>query len=155
MIKGLLNIGAKLGTKAAMASGPWGWVAWIWKNKKLIAGVLGWLLIGPAWLHGCSHGQNIERLENEKNVAAIIAKRWKAKVAADRRDHAIATRGAAIIRDRRKDLDNAKINIPDQGLTARQRANACAQLRRQGKGCESLAPAIGSPEGRSEGQRTP
>lgn len=42
-------------------------------------------------------------------------------------------RAAAAATQRRKDIDDATAGIPDQAPSARQKARACVELRRQGK----------------------
>lgn len=118
-------------------------VAWALK-------VLGWLKVVPwqiwaavalffaFWLwgehrHSAGYNQRVKEEAEEQRQAEEEQERKR--IEAERGDKKTKNSGDKAIADRRKDLDDAKANLPDQGLTARQRARACAELRRQGKVC--------------------
>lgn len=131
-----------------------GWLAGLLLKKGLSGGkvetisnivqmIMVALLFGSiGFFTGCQHGKAIEAAAWEKDVQKKVDARWRAKVAADRRDQAISDGGKKVIEDRRKELDNENSKLPDQGLTDRQRNRRCAELRRQGQRCE--LPATGS-----------
>lgn len=87
------------------------------------------------YIKGRVDGKNLERISWEKHVDTVIENRWKAKVKADTQDLQTRNQGNTAIEQRREGLDNAKQDLPDQGLTDRQRARGCAELQRQGRGC--------------------
>lgn len=84
-----------------------------------------------AWDRGRDH----ERAEWQAEVEKVREKRRKASELAAEADAKIAADAATPITDKRKEIDNATANLPDQNLSARQRARACAELRRTGRGC--------------------
>jgi len=64
------------------AGGPLGSIATAWQNKGLIFAILGWALIGPAWLHGCSYGKSIDAAEDLAAEIEVSDADAKAKEAA-------------------------------------------------------------------------
>ncbi|MXP43003.1 hypothetical protein [Allopontixanthobacter sediminis] len=104
------------------------------------AGIAALLIVGLAYCQGVDAGETKERAKWEKQVAEIRAERDAAMARATKTDTKINEEGTAAIEGRRKELDDAKANLPDQGLTDRQRARACAELQRQGRGCEVFTP---------------
>ncbi|KPF74578.1 hypothetical protein IP68_12525 [Blastomonas sp. AAP25] len=97
----------------------------------IIAGVC-LACVNLAYCRGHSAGVNSERAAWQAKSAAIIAARVKAALLAEKRDAVIKAQGQDII-DRRKELDSATADIPDQGLSARQRARADSERLRAGR----------------------
>lgn len=91
-----------------------------WRRYLIIAGVC-LACINLAYCRGHSAGVSSERASWERKSAVIVAKRVAAALHAEKRDAAIKAQGQDII-NRRKELDSATADIPDQGLSARQRA---------------------------------
>ena len=149
-MKILSKIGGAVGTAAmGTAGGPFGWVAVAWQKKGLILGLLGWVLIGPAWLHGCSTSVQQEKdrvaarnLEAEKTNSAALeaaaAERLKAEleIAASERE--------AI---------NAIEQARDEGVSDAGIALGCSRMQRRGfdlaaiPECERYAPGREAPGG--------
>ena len=101
-------------------------------------------LVAAVPINGCVQyrsGVSNERAVNEAAVAKIRAERDALAVVLATEDQTIATGGQTAIEERRKVLDNATEDLPDQGLTDRQRARVCSELRRQGQRCEFLTPS--------------
>ena len=96
----------------------------------LLCGLL-WGFYSWSWDRGRDH----ERAEWNAEFAKVRAKRQKTAETAADADAKTAAEAATPITEKRKEIDNATANLPDQGLSARQRARACAELRRQGRGC--------------------
>ena len=71
------------------------------------------------------------RLNIERDKAAQREREAGAAIALHRAE--MAAQAAA--NDRTKEIDNATRDIPDQAPSARQRARACVEFRRQGGGC--------------------
>jgi|TARA_R100000479_G_scaffold176487_1_gene131359 hypothetical protein len=103
---------------------------------------IGLIIAAVIWgNHRYDDGREEERAAWEEKVAEIRAERDEAMKLATDMDKALAAAGIATIEDRRKELDDATADIPDQELTPRQRARACAELQRQGRGCEAPSAA--------------
>lgn len=96
------------------------------------AGVGAALMFAPAFMLGQCSGARNERTEirAEQQKAAAAAERIAR--AADALLRARQAQAAETITADRKALDNATSGIPDQALSARQRARYCHELRRQG-----------------------
>ncbi|WP_110298676.1 hypothetical protein [Blastomonas natatoria] len=90
-------------------------------RRYIIAAAVIVLACQLSYCRGYDRGVSVERASWQAKSAAIIDRRVKAAAAAEKRDAAIKAQGQAII-DRRKELDDATAGIPDQGLSARQRA---------------------------------
>lgn len=91
-----------------------------------------------AWLWGNyreAEGRADERAAWEQKVEDLQKRLDDAMQAASEEDTKTEADINAGIAERRKELDNATADLPDQGLTDRQRARACAELRRQGREC--------------------
>jgi hypothetical protein len=82
-----------------------------------------------------------ERLAWVEKVADIRKERDAANVKAIEADTLMAAASELLIQQERREIDSATRDIPDQGLTARQRARTCIELRRQGRRCELPATA--------------
>jgi hypothetical protein len=113
-----------------------------WMSQRiagLVSGlIVGGLLCGALWGAYCwswDRGRDHERAAWEARVKEVREKRQETAAAAAKTDVETATQSSAAITEKRKEIDNATANLPDQGLTPRQRARACAELRRQGRGC--------------------
>lgn len=74
--------------------------------------------------------------------AAELAQRANERAAEDMRRRELAAE-RRLSEQRRREIDDATRNIPDQGLSARQRAILCVELRRQGAPERDLAAACG------------
>lgn len=100
-----------------------------------------WAILGAillAWLWGNSRyddGRDDERAVQEQRDKQAREQQQKNEREAAANDSKTKREGEKTITDRRKDLDDAKADLPDQGLTDRQRVRACAELRRQGQAC--------------------
>lgn len=103
------------------------------RTYAIIAGVV-ILACNLSYCTGRNHGRDAERAIWQAKVAKAQEAAQKAAEAANTRDEALRQKGQDII-DKRKELDDATADIPDQGLSARQRARVCAELRRQGSPC--------------------
>lgn len=123
----MLAIRAALGKAwGALSSIPWQ----VWMIGALVVAI-------P--VNGCvQHGRGVdqERAANEAEVERIRAERAALALLVAEQDKLIAEGGIKAIEERRQELDNAVSNIPDQELSPRQRARACAELLRQGRRCE-------------------
>lgn len=95
---------------------------------------------GLSYCAGERTGRADERALWEAEVAEIRADRDKAMSRAAELDELLAASTDASIIERRKELDDATEELPDQGLSARQCARARQQLQREGRGRE-LSPA--------------
>ena len=71
----------------------------------------------------------------EVAVDQIVEERMEIALAAAVKDADITADGVEAIEDLREEIDDAVANLPDQVLTDRQLARACAELRRQGGDC--------------------
>lgn len=102
-----------------------------WAVLLLIGGFALW------WVYSSIYaaGRAAERQAWEDKVEKIVKARVKKAVLADQRDKLIRAGGEAAIAKQREELDNATKNMADESTTARQRARACAELRRQGTPC--------------------
>lgn len=113
-----------------------------WMSQR-IAGLVSGLIVvalfcGALWGAYCwswDRGRDHERAAWEARVKEVREKRLETAAAAAKTDVETAAQSSAAITEKRKEIENATANLPDQGLTARQRARACAELRRQGRGC--------------------
>lgn len=98
------------------------------------------IVIGAFMLGQCQ-GRSAERTAWEAKAAAIAAKAVKIQRAADD----LRRKAEQLDRDRitsnRKEVDDALSGIPDQAPTARQRARACLELRRQAAAAGKPLPA--------------
>lgn len=92
-------------------------------------------LLWGAYSWSWDRGRDHERAAWQAEIAKVKAKRQKAAETAADADAKIAAEAATPITEKRKEIDNATANLLDQALTARQRARACAELRRTGRGC--------------------
>lgn len=108
-------------------------VAKVLSSALVLALLCGALYAAYSW--SWDRGRDHERAEWQAQVEKVRAKRRKAAELAAEDDAKIAAEAATPITEKRKEIDNATANLPDQSLTARQRARACAELRRQGRGC--------------------
>lgn len=113
-----------------------------WMSQRIAGAVSGLIVVGlicgalwGAYCWSWDRGRDHERDAWEAKVEEIRAKREQTADTAAKIDVETATQSSAAITEKRKEIDNATANLPDQGLTARQRARACAELRRQGSGC--------------------
>lgn len=94
----------------------------------LVAGFMLWLHFHDRGV--VSHAQD----KAEAKAAPIIRK-------ADEQASDSRARGDEAVRQQQQDIHNAIDHLPDQGLTPRQRARACAILRRQAAERGAEAPA--------------
>lgn len=87
------------------------------------------------WLRSDAYndGVNAESGRWEQKIADDKAAQLERERLADQRLQAQRQRDAAAAGERKKEIDNATRNIPDQSPSARQRARACLELRRQAK----------------------
>jgi hypothetical protein len=113
-----------------------------WMSEKVSGAVSGLitvaLLCGFLWgfySWSWDRGRDHERSAWQAKVEQVREKRQKTADDAADADAKTAAEAATPITETRKEIDNATANLPDQGLSARQRARACAELRRQGRGC--------------------
>lgn len=114
---------------------PWG----VWASLALLIGALVYGKVQYA------QGKADERAAWEEEVQRIKDERNALAVVVEQQDREIAAAANQTIEERRKELDNAVANIPDQALTPRQRARVCAERVRQGRRCEvSSASASGT-----------
>lgn len=97
-------------------------------------------IIAGSYLKGRSDGKGLERAKWERSVKKTIEDRWQAYVEINKEDLELTSKVEDSIQQRREEIDNAKADIPDQGLTDRQRVRACAELRRQGRSCPVFTP---------------
>lgn len=118
----------------------WGAIVSIWSYIKLVpywiwvavAAGIAILLWGDARY---AEGRSDEKVEWEAEVARIRAERDAAMAVAEEKDAIIQAAGEEAIEEAREELDNATKDIPDQELSARQRARVCFELQRQGRRC--------------------
>lgn len=120
----------------------------IWRFLKKIPWQV-YVVIGVClliWQYGERRYEDGVADERARVIAANI-KKERARIAremeAATEDAETKTVGEQTIAERRKELDNATANIPDQGLTDRQRARVCAELRRQGTPCKRPTGSTG------------
>jgi len=122
-------------TNLALAAIPKGLAEWI------RLGVVTVLVAVSSFTLGQCDGQKTERhawerkIEQDKAAQAIRERQADFEL---QKERAGATDEA---RARQKEIDDATRNLPDQGLTARQRARACAELRRQAQAAGWDQPA--------------
>lgn len=90
-----------------------------------------------SWAYG--RGANDERARWEAKVTAIRRERDKAMERAVKTDQELMARGLRPITENRKGIDDAVKGLPDKTLSDRQRARACAELRRTGRGRQPSA----------------
>lgn len=114
---------------------------WVMDWWKLAAGMLlGALLCAP--LAYCE-GKKAERSHWNAKVAEIARQAAEIQRLADEVRRHAEQLDRARIASNRQEVDNAVRDIPDQGLTDRQRARVCVELRRQNAPAEQLAAACG------------
>jgi hypothetical protein len=134
MIAFLIPLAAKIVGERFAKLASWG----------IVALAIGAALWGAySWAYG--QGVIAERAANEAEVAAIRKERDAAMVRATKTDAGIAEKGSAAITEKRKEIDDAIKGLPDKTLSDRQRARACAELRRTGRGCQPSAFTPASP----------
>lgn len=125
----------------------------------ILASVVGTRAAKPvAWLLGCvaalallygaysaiyRAGERGADRRWEAKTAEIRSARDAMALKAAELDALLARETSAPVKEKRKEIDDAVANLPDQGLSPRQRARACAELRRQGFGCETPAAPAG------------
>ena len=113
-----------------------------WMSAR-IAGALSGLIVaallcGAVWgayRWSWDRGRDHERAAWQAKVEVVREARRKTADDAAAADAKTAAEAAIPITEKRKEIDNATANLPDQGLTPRQRARACAELLTQGRGC--------------------
>lgn len=84
-----------------------------------------------------------ERREQAVQIERDKAAQREREATAEEARRADEARARSDADTRRKEIDNATRNIPDQAPTARQRARVCAELRRQAAPERELAAACG------------
>ena len=109
----------------------WGPIAAYGLALALFAAAVAWG-VSRIYAAGYQAGGDARDQARKAETEAIIEKRVAAAIAAYKRDQAIKDGGEAAIAKRRKELDDATANLPDQPLSERQRARACRELRSQG-----------------------
>ena len=114
---------------------------WVWLALLAVVALTLW------GNHRYAAGRAEEAEAWEAEVAEIRRERDAAAAKAKRADLALRAAGLETISERRKELDNATADLPDQGLTPRQRARVCAELRRTGRRCELPAAGAGAAGG--------
>jgi uncharacterized protein HemX len=95
------------------------------------------LLVAILGIGKCAYDKSVIRQHEQK--AALEQARRERK--ADTNLQTQKTRDDAAAEQRRKEIDNATRNIPDQAPSARQRARACVELRRQAQQHHKPVPA--------------
>lgn len=120
---------------------------WAWG----LAGLFAVLVALWLWGNGRYHaGERHERAAWEAKSAEMKAQAEQLqRMAGDLRNRAETLQRAALARNR-QEVDNALRDIPDQGVSARQRARACIELRRQGQNPAACQP---QPAGKSADPR--
>lgn len=94
--------------------------------------LLGAVLAAPlCFLLGQCDGKRIARAGQKAAVAQARARQAERERAADANLTATRQQQSAAIVAARKEVDDATAHIPDQAPSARQRARACLELRRQ------------------------
>ena len=88
-------------------------------------------------------GEGREAAKWKKEVAQIEEERDAALLVASEKDALIAAAGNAAIEKAQKELEDATKDIPDQTVSARQRARACYELQRQGRRCPPEPERLG------------
>jgi len=96
-------------------------------------------IAAPCFLLGQCEGKRSERAAWEAKAARAQAEAERRQREADRQRHEAEQADRARIQNNRQEVDNAVQDIGDQPTSARQRARACLELRRQ-------AAAAGQPE---------
>lgn len=114
-------------------------VAYVGVPLLIIAALAGglWWLRADAY----SDGEKAERGRWETKIERAKAEQAKRERTADANLQTQKGRDDAAAAARQQEIDNATRNIPDQGLSARQRARACLELRRQAKASGRPQPA--------------
>lgn len=97
--------------------------------KPAIIGALITLAVLAFGIGKCAYDKSVIRQHEQK--AALEQARRERK--ADANLQSQKARDDAAAEQRREEIDNATRNIPDQAPSARQRARACLELRRQAK----------------------
>lgn len=116
-----------------LLGGRFKWLAHLLSYAIVIAAIGGAVYGAYCW--AWDRGRDHERAEWNKEVAKVRKARTEAMQRASEADAKRAAEGAKPIIEKRKEIDNATANLPDQSPSARQRARGCAELRRQGRGC--------------------
>lgn len=98
--------------------------------------------VGLWWLRHDAYGdgERHERAAWEAKAAEMARQAAELQRRADQLRQAAEQQDEARIATNRKEVDDAVKNIPDQGTSARQRARACLELRRQGKSSAACQP---------------
>lgn len=102
--------------------------------------VIAALFVGVIALLGvakCSYDRSVIRAHE----AAATAKQAKIERKADANLETQKDKDEAAALERRKEIDNATKGIPDKAPSARQRARACVELRRQARAAGKAEPA--------------
>lgn len=116
----------------ALALGAWGWAkaafAWLREHPEAMMLILVCILFAAAF----QSGRMVERRQWKAAAAEAAQKAIEAARAADTKAVERRAAGAAAVAQERKEVNDAVSQIPDQPTSARQRARACVELRRQG-----------------------
>lgn len=107
------------------------------KRIVLLTGLVG----AASFITGQCEGKRAERAHWEAEVARIALKAAQLQRTADQILARARVIDAARIATNRQEIDNAVRNIPDQGLTDRQRAVFCVRLRRENPAAFQSHPA--------------
>jgi sRNA-binding protein len=103
---------------------------------------VGFVAAAPLFfLLGQCDGRKSERSAWEAKIARNQVEAERKARAADEQRRAQQARDEKKIADNRKEVDDATAPIPDQAPSARQRARACLELRRQAAASGSPPPA--------------
>jgi uncharacterized protein HemX len=105
------------------------------KAAVIVVGIL--LLIAVLGLGKCAYDRSVIRNHDQK--AAL--KQEKAERKADTNLQTQVTRDDAASQQRQQEITDATRNIPDQAPSARQRAIACTELRREAQQRRKPVPA--------------
>lgn len=95
------------------------------------------LILGALGVTKCAYDRNVIR--NHEQKAEL--KQAKRERKADQNLNTQQGRDEAASEQRKQEIENATRNIPDQAPSARQRAIACAELRREAKERRKPEPA--------------
>ncbi len=118
---------------------------WVW-----IAVAVAALASALWWIRGDAYrnGVKAERTRFERIIAADKLAQQQRERQADANRAAAQTKASAASTQRTKEIDDATRDIPDQALSARQRATLCVELRRQAKSNGRTIAACGPPDPR-------
>jgi hypothetical protein len=105
--------------------------------KPVVFGLLAVLIVGALWGGKCAYDSHVIA----QHAAKEEAKQAKRERKADANLEQQKDRDAAAAEQRQQEIDDATRNIPDQAPSARQRARACLELRRQAKAHRRPEPA--------------